>query len=406
MRKNGKPLNVLIVGAGMYVCGRGTSGFGTVLPAVVQASAEGSVGQIFIAATSPKSVEILRAKLDELNAKLGTHVQVRSYPRIKGADPFAYRQALMEIARPACAILAVPDHLHGPVGEDIVRAGVHLLVVKPLTPELSSAYTLVNLAMTHNVYGAVDFHKRFDEANLLLRQAVVEGRLGDIRYITVAFTQQRSVRQIFRSWIQHTNVFQYLGVHYVDMIYFITGARPMRVLATGQSLEPDAKDLGSLDAIEALVEWKDRKNRKSFVSTIVTNWIDPDNSSAMSDQKITVVGTAGRYESDQKHRGVQLVTQERGVEDINPYFSQFYAGLNDSTRVHGYGPRSIRQFLTDVRDLTDGECKLEELNLKRPSFQEALVSTAVVEAVNRSLSQGAEWVAVDQSVLELSRTVG
>lgn len=406
MRKNGKPLNVFIVGAGMYVCGRGTSGFGTVLPTVVQASAEGSVGQIFIAATSPKSVEILRAKLDELNAKLGTQVPIQGYPRGKGANSLAYRQVLAEIPRPACAILAIPDHLHAAIAEDVIQAGLHLLVVKPLTPNLSSACALANLAMAHHVYGAVDFHKRFDEANLLLRQAVVEGRLGDIRYITVEFTQRRSVRQIFRSWIQHTNVFQYLGVHYVDMIYFVTGARPVRALATGQPLDPATSDLGSLDAIEALVEWKDQRGEKSFVSTIVTNWIDADNSSAMSDQKITVVGTSGRYQSDQKHRGVQLVTEESGVEDINPYFSQLYAGLNDSTRVHGYGPRSIRQFLTDVRDLTDGECELGELNLKRPSFQEALVSTAVVEAANRSLSQGAEWVTVDQSALELSRTVG
>ena len=32
-----KPLNLLIVGGGMYVCGRGTDNFGTILPAVLEA---------------------------------------------------------------------------------------------------------------------------------------------------------------------------------------------------------------------------------------------------------------------------------------------------------------------------------------------------------------------------------
>ena len=37
-----------------------------------------------------------------------------------------------------------------------------------------------------------------------------------------------------------------------------------------------------------------------FTETILTNWIDPENSSAMSDQKIKFIGTKGRFEADQK----------------------------------------------------------------------------------------------------------
>jgi hypothetical protein len=46
------PIDVLIVGAGMHVSGRGTSTCGTVLPAVVQAHRDGVVGRMTIAATS------------------------------------------------------------------------------------------------------------------------------------------------------------------------------------------------------------------------------------------------------------------------------------------------------------------------------------------------------------------
>jgi len=362
-------LNVLVIGAGLYVCGRGTAGFGTVLPTLVQAQQQGLVGEIHVAATSTQSQHILQEKLGRLNRRMGTTCQVYGYPTDRQADPEVYRQALALIPHPAAAIVVVPDHLHAPIAEDVIRAGLHLLVVKPLAPTLTEVYRLIDLLETHDVYGAVEFHKRFDEANLLLRQTIKDGHLGDLCYVTVEYSQRRLIRQIFRSWIQHTNIFQYLGVHYVDLIYFVTGGRPLRALATGQSHYLASEDPDTFDAIQASVEWENPATGRRFVSTIVTDWIAPDSSSAMSDQRITVVGTQGRYQSDQKHRGVQLVTEYGGVEDINPYFTQLYTGIDSVSGVHGYGPRSIRQFLTDVRDLVVGACQRQDLISIRPSFQ-------------------------------------
>ena len=308
----------------------------------------------------------------------------------------AYRRALEELPRPGCAVVVVPDHLHASITADVIRAGVHPLVVKPLTPTVAEARELIELAEAHGVYGAVEFHKRFDETNLLLRQALADGRLGDLRYFTVEYSQRRMMRQVFGSWVKDTNIFQYLGVHYADLVYFLTGARPVRALATAQ---PTRERTTGADAIQALVEWEDPATGQRFVSTIVASWIDPDTSSAMSDQKITAVGTRGRYQIDQKHRGAQLLVEGRGVEDVNPYFSQIYVGPDGTFGVHGYGPRCITQFLTDVGDLASGRSRREDLIARRPSFQQALPSTAVVEAVNRSLPLDGEWIAIEPSGL-------
>ena len=51
--------------------------------------------------------------------------------------------------------------------------------------------------------------------------------------------------------------------------------------------------------MQVVIEWE-RKDGGLFVSTHITNWIDPDETSAMSDQKINVVGTKGRFQADQK----------------------------------------------------------------------------------------------------------
>jgi predicted dehydrogenase len=353
-----------------------------------------------MAGTSVDSLKIVREKLDQINAILGTRTDIRGYPINGAADPFAYRAALTDVPKPACGIVVVPDHLHATIAADLIRAGLHVLVVKPLTSTLEEARSLVKLAEGHDVYGAVEFHKRLDESNLLLRQFVADGRLGDLCYITVEYSQRRQIKEAFRSWIKQTNVFQYLGVHYVDIIKFVTGAvtgaHPIRALATGQPRHTASQGLGSLDSIQAIIEWENTETSRPFVSTVATNWIDPNTSSAMSDQKITVVGTGGRYDADQKHRGVHLVTEEGGVEEINPYFSQLYTGASGQPEVHGYGPRCIQQFLQDVKDLIAGRCQRRGLLSTRPSFQEALVSTAVIEAVNRSLIQGSEWVSIEK----------
>ena len=384
-------LSVLVIGAGMYVGGRGAGTDGTVLPTLMQAQDQGLIGEIHVAATSADSIAQLRTKLGELNVRLGTQVEFIGYPSA-GVDPSAYRQALERLPRPACAIVVVPDHLHHAITSDVIRAGVHPLVVKPLTPTVSEAQELIELAGKNDLYGAVEFHKRFDETNLLLRQALSDGRLGDVCYVTVEYSQRRMMRGVFDSWIDTTNIFQYLGVHYVDLIHFLTGAMPVRALATGQQgAEP------GWDAIQALIEWQDGPSGRRFASTIVSNWIDPDSTSAMSDQKINVVGTKGRYQIDQKQRGAQLVTQSGGIEEVNPYFSQIYLGADGAPGIHGYGPRCITQFITDVGDLVAGRRRLPELLTARPSFQDCLPSTAVVEAVNRSLKENGSWIEIDQA---------
>ena len=381
----------------MYVGGRGAGTDGTVLPALMQAQTQGLIGDIHVAATNSYSIATLREKLAELNQRLGTHVEIKGYPDGDDRDPNAYRRALGQLPRPACAIVVVPDHLHHSITADVIRAGVHPLVVKPFTPTVREGQELIALADSYEVYGAVEFHKRFDETNLLLRQALDQGRLGDVRYITVEYSQRRMMRQVFQDWLADTNIFQYLGVHYVDLIYFLTRARPVRVVATGQPGEGDPSGTPCSDSIQALIEWEEGNSGSRFASTIVANWVDPDLTSAMSDQKITVVGTRGRYQVDQKHRGAQLVTEDGGIEDVNPYFSQIYTSGDGDIGVHGYGPRCITQYLTDVTDVITGMVRREELIGKRPTFQDSLPSTAVIEAVNHSLAQAGAWVDIERT---------
>ena len=46
--------------------------------------------------------------------------------------------------------------------------------------------------------------------------------------------------KIFKGWADKTNILQYLGVHYIDLVYFVTKATPIRVLQSN-ALESNLK---------------------------------------------------------------------------------------------------------------------------------------------------------------------
>ncbi|MFC1595710.1 Gfo/Idh/MocA family protein [Candidatus Margulisiibacteriota bacterium] len=388
-------LNILVVGAGMYVCGKGTDSLGTILPSLVEAKKSGLVDDIIVAATSDKSIEILNGKLEKINNILGANTSVIGYPQ-EGRDDQCYLRAINE-HNIDCAIVSVPDHLHTSITENLIKKGFHVLVVKPLAPTVEEVKHLISLAEERKVYGAVEFHKRYDRSNLKFRENVREGKIGLPLYFHVEFSQKKRIpEKVFKGWVAQSNIFQYLGVHYADMIYFITGALPERVLALGQKKYLASRQVDTYDAIETMIEWKHPETKDAFISTILTNWIDPESSTAMSDQKIKVIGTKGRFESDQKNRGNELLTDENGAESINPYFSSFFPDINGKHKVfQGYGYESIRQFLKDVQDLLAG-LELTMLTGLRPTFKDALVSTLIVDAVNKSLSSNGNWINIEE----------
>lgn len=329
-----------------------------------------------------------------LNAMLGANLKIDILPK-KGSDKASYKKALAKYDFD-CAIISVPDHLHYKIASDIIRKNIHTMIVKPLTSKLKEAKSLEALANKRKVYGAVEFHKRFDEANLKLKDLINSKNLGDILYFAVEYSQKKSIpAKVFKDWAAKTNIFQYLGVHYVDLIHFLTGAKPLRVMATGQKNSLKRKGINTYDAIQALIEWKMPKTGNKFTSSILTNWIDPDTTSAVSDQKIKIIGTKGRCDSDQKNRGVQIVTQKEGIEDFNPYFSQFYPGVDGKRVFKGYGEKSIRQFLIDVEDIKKGIKKAAYFCGKRPTFKDSLVSTAVIDVATRSLEKDNSWVKIN-----------
>ncbi len=390
-------MKVVIIGNGMYVSGRGTDGFGTILPAVLEYKrGGGEVLEVHMVGTNRKHSLVAAAKANELMKQTGISVKLNVYPDIIEKDIKAYKDVLNTIeGRLACAIVSVPDHLHFQITRDCLESGFHTLVVKPLTPTVKEAKELIDLAEKMNLYGAVEFHKRWDRQNLMLRDIFQSHRLGDPLYTWTEYSQRKSIpTEIFRSWVEKTNILQYLGVHYVDIIRFITGATPTRVMALGQKNWLKNQGLNVHDAIQCMVEWEMENNTK-FTQILLTNWVDPESTSAISDQKLKIIGTKGRFEADQKTRGIRLIIDGKNLEEPNPDFCQPYRTADNKSRWQGYGIKSIATFLQDVNDIYKCKITLGSLVGNRPTFEEAVISTAVVETAGKSLAANGNWKPVE-----------
>ena len=389
-------MKILIIGNGMYISGRGTNGFGTVMPGVLEyIRGGGDVIEVHMVGTNLKRSLAAASKVEELMRQAGVSVKLITYPDNVEKDKKAYKKVLNKIENLTCAIVSVPDNLHFSVTMDCLEAGLHTLVVKPLTPTVKEAKDLIKLATNKKLYGAVEFHKRWDKHNLMLRDIFQSGRLGDPLYSWTEYSQRKSIpSQAFKSWVEKSNVLQYLGVHYIDIIHFVTGAVPTRVMATGQKNWLKNQGFNVHDSIQCMVEWK-MPDSTIFNQTLLTNWVDPETSSAVSDQKIRFVGTKGRFEADQKDRGINLIVDGESIVTPNPDFCQSYGNKTSQIRWEGYGIESIITFLKDVNAIVNNNKFPASFEGNRPTFKESIISTAVIEAVVHSLSDHGNWKPVE-----------
>jgi predicted dehydrogenase len=388
-----KPLHVLVIGTGMYTCGRGTEGYGTIMPAVFEWWQKHPGGEIYIAGTSPESIQLAQDKINGLKRIMQVDPPIRYFPAGTQANPFCYREAIRQTPRPACAIIATPDHLHREMAGAAIEAGLHTQVVKPLAPSLKEVLELIDLQKKYRIYGVVDFHKRFDYANLKLKDAITSGSIGDLLYIVVLYSQRKSIPSIqFRKWVEKTTIFQYLGIHYIDIVYFVTQATPVRATAVGQKNWLSSQGIDAYDSVQGNIEWQ-LPSGKKFNQYILTNWIDPESTSALSEQNIRMIGTKGRYESDQKNRGNTMVTDKKGIEEINPYFIGAYQ-IDGRVTYRGYGIDSIETFLNDVVQVEKGTVRIDDLEGRRSTFKQSIVPTAILESIHLSLQKNGEWVTI------------
>ncbi len=160
-------------------------------------------------------------------------------------DTFA-AMAEAEAARPdgiEAVAIVTPNHLHAPVAETFLRAGIHVICDKPLTADLGEARALARavresgrlFVLTHTYTG----YPLVREA----RAMVAEGRLGTLRHVQVDYAQDWLTEPAERAGSKQAEwrtdparsgqggAIGDIGTHAANLAGFVTGLRLDSVLA-------------------------------------------------------------------------------------------------------------------------------------------------------------------------------
>jgi predicted dehydrogenase len=171
------------------------------------------------------------------------------------------------------AVVAVPTSLHESAAEPLIERGCALLIEKPLAHSLVSAKRLVSRAERAGVPLMVGYVERYNPAIEALRDFIADDRLGQLVNISARRVGALPPR------VKDADVLIDIGVHDIDVVAFITGARRIHLIAArgGMALLDDRLDHATmlLDAGGCVV-------------TIEANWITP-----VKVRELTLTGTKG-----------------------------------------------------------------------------------------------------------------
>lgn len=82
--------------------------------------------------------------------------------------------------KPDAAIICTPNANHVPLSLELVAAGIHVLVEKPISTSIESGKALIEAAKKANVQLLVGHHRRFNPYLLAAKKVVDDGSLGQV----------------------------------------------------------------------------------------------------------------------------------------------------------------------------------------------------------------------------------
>jgi predicted dehydrogenase len=175
-----------------------------------------------------------------------------------GTRIFASVEDMLAEMRPDGAVIAVPHVHHAPLAIPLARAGVHLLVEKPMVLDPADGVTLLTAAEASGTEVIVGYPWHYNVQAIALRSVIAAGRIGKIELATCTYGS--TVRDYYRGDTEaHRDEYGYERVpgsstyadpaiagggqgqtqltHAAALLLFLTGLRPRRVAAEVEDFE-------------------------------------------------------------------------------------------------------------------------------------------------------------------------
>jgi predicted dehydrogenase len=285
--------------------------------------------------------------------------------------------------------ICTPNHLHAPLAERAIAAGKHVICEKPLSTDLDSTQTLAELAATAPVVTAVPFVYRYYPTVRDARGRVQRGDAGPLRLLHGSYLQDWLSRPDDHNWRVDPSLgggsraFGDIGVHWCDLVEFVTGQRITRLAARMLTVPRGSVPVsGTEDAATVLFE-----TDRGALGSVVVSQVSPGRKNRLW---FSLDGAEASLQFDQELPNSlwvggreQNIVVARGADAASPDAARY--NVVPAGHPQGYLD-CFTAFVADVYDATAGTS-----TPGLPTFADGLRAAVLTDAVVTSAARGS-WV--------------
>lgn len=186
-------------------------------------------------------------------------------------------------------VVALPPRHNAPVALDVLAAGKHLLVEKPMALDLDGAEAIARAARPAGRVAMTGHVLRFHSAFTALADLVAQGHLGRIERI-------ESIRAGTGKLFSDTDVLWDFGPHDLSLIMALTGGAPLEATVQTESVVTELADIASME-----LRFADGVAARSHLSRVAPQ----------RERRLTVTGSAGTAVLDELAEAQRRLTLHR-----------------------------------------------------------------------------------------------
>jgi D-galacturonate reductase len=392
------PLDVTIVGGGMIT-------YDLILPSVYHLQRTGVVNNIDICSLDSAPLKALKESKEIAESFPGQ--DFTAHPSVNEPEdrkfPDLFKEVIAKMRPRQIVIVAMPDQLHYPVIMEALKNDQHILCVKPLVLKYAQTVEIEKIAIEKGLFIGVEYHKRFDRRSLMAKRSYElkhfgEFVMGEAKMIEPYFYRFSNFQNWFTS--DKTDPFVYVGCHYVDLVCFITGLKPVEVSVSGIKGKFPNGNEGYMWA----------NGRVRFENGALLSVIDglgyPDQGAGSNEQNLEMFfegdGKSGSLKHDDQFRGVTHSYLE-GIGCASSYFNyvspDFYRVVpweGPGYQPIGYGFESVAATIkmahkieNEVKGLNEAESLEKRRQMIKDVDAKGIIATPANSYVNELVMEAA-----------------
>ena len=389
-------LDVVIVGGGMITHDQ-------ILPSIYQLQRAAQVGTIKICALN--SAPLVELAEEPAFAEAFPGQSFQPFPPLdRPADetyPELFKEVIGSLGPRNLVVVAVPDHFHDAVIRVALENDQHVLTVKPLVPTYAESLVIERIARDRGLLVGIEYHKRFDRRSLDARRQYRAGRFGQFRAGEAKMIEPYYYRHSnFQNWFtkENSDPFTYVGCHYVDLVYFITGLKPVEVSVRGVEGTFPNGNVGYMWTA-GRVTWEN-----GAVMSVTDGLGYPDDAAGMNDQCLVMYcegdDCGAVLKHDDQYRGVRhgYVDDKSGAKFrfVSPDYFRILPYEGEGLKPVGYGFESIEAIALSAlrinratRDLADQEALSKRQELLAEIDARGILATPANSYINELVTEAA-----------------